>query len=136
MKKFKSPWLLAIGAKLLALFPLFVFGLGFLSVKALIIAKIALILALSLSGFSGFGGLGGGSPLGFLGKVAGGGLGGGLGLLGSGVASGAATAGGYAGGAASNGWSSTGAAGSTYPYARSYDDAQDAAYSAHAPSTE
>jgi hypothetical protein len=138
LKKFGgSKIFLAIGAKLIALLPLFVLGLGILSVKALVVAKVALVLALLLSFSKGLGGgiggglLGGGPGLGLLGKVA---SGSGLGLLGAGA--GAATAGGYAGGSASNGgWSSTGAgAGSTYPYARSYDEAQEVAYSAHAPS--
>jgi hypothetical protein len=80
------PSLLAglIGKKIFAVLPLFLVGIALLSVKALITAKIAFMLAL-ISAVSGKGGSSGGSAGGIggiggiLGKVAGlsGGLGGG-----------------------------------------------------------
>lgn len=129
-----------LGGKIFALVPLFLVGIGFLAFKALIVSKIALVLALVLSagkmlGGGGGGGLGGLGGLGVLGKVAG------LssGLVGGGASS-SGSAGGYANtGATGGGYSNTGATGagwsgsgnSAYPYARSYDEAQDLAYSAH-----
>lgn len=135
-KKMIAPLLLGLGAKFVAVLPLFVVGLALLSFKALVIAKIALLLALGLALAKGIGSAG--SGLGLLGKVAGGGAGGllgGLGSLGS-LAGGSAgvSNGGYAGGS-SAGWSTSGSGASAgYPYARSYDEAQDLAYSAHASS--
>lgn len=162
LKKLLGPILLGLGSKIFALLPLFLVGLAFLAFKALIVSKIALVLAgvLAVSKMmSGGGGLGGlGSGLGILGKVAGlsagaGGLLGGLGGLSGGSGAGAGYAGGATGatgagyansgsyanqGSTGGGWSSGG--NSAYPYARSYDedahDAQDLAYNAHAAQTE
>ena len=147
-KKLKKFLPMLLGGKLFALVPLFLVGLGFLAFKALIVSKIALVLALVLSagkligggggGGLGLGGLGGG--LGVLGKIAGlssGLVGGGVSPAGSGYASSGNSAGGYSNtaggyantGATGAGWS--GAGNSAYPYARSYDEAQELAYSAH-----
>lgn len=80
MKKM-IPSLLAglIGKKIFAVLPLFLVGIALLSVKALITAKIAFLLAImcAVGGKGGAGGSGGVS--GILGKVAG--LSGGLGGL-------------------------------------------------------
>ncbi|CRK87110.1 CLUMA_CG000871, isoform A [Clunio marinus] len=136
LKKLIGPLLMGlIGKKMLAIVPIFIVGLALLAFKALVVSKIALLLAVVLlvSKIAGGGGSGGGGGLGILGKVAGlsGGLGGGLlgGGSSGGYANSAATAGGYGGG--SQGWSSGGGGGS-YPYARSYDVAQDLAYSGQA----
>lgn len=121
LKKVAGPLLLAFGAKLVALIPLFLGALIFLAIKALIVSKIAFVLA-AILGFQRFGlggGLGGvGGTLGLLSKVTNGGLGG---------------AGWNNGGQPAAGWSSgTGvAANSAYPYARTYDNAQDLAYNAY-----
>ncbi|XP_070507762.1 uncharacterized protein Osi14 [Chironomus tepperi] len=135
-KKLKGPLLMFLGSKIFALVPLFLVGLAFLAFKALIVSKIALVLALVLSVgkmMGGGGGLGGLGGLGVLGKVAGlssGLVGGGASSAGSGYANSGATAGGYTNtGATGAGWSGSG--NSAYPYARSYDEAQDLAYSAH-----
>lgn len=48
MKKVLSPTALWIGAKLLSTIPLFLLGVGFVSAKALIIAKIAFVFAIIL----------------------------------------------------------------------------------------
>ena len=136
-KKLKGPLLMFLGSKIFALVPLFLIGLAFLAFKALIVSKIALVLALVLSAGKmlggGGGGLGGLGGLGVLGKVAGlssGLVGGGASSAGSGYANTGATAGGYSNtGATGAGWSGSG--NSAYPYARSYDEAQDLAYSAH-----
>lgn len=113
LKKVAGPLLLAFGAKLIALVPLFLGGLIFLAIKALIVSKIAFVLA-AILGFQKFGG-GAGAGLGLLSKVTGGGLGGG-----------------WQSGAQSAGWSSgTGAGVAQYPYARTYDNAQDLAYNAY-----
>lgn len=150
LKKLIGPLLMGlIGKKIFAIVPLLFVGLAVLAFKALIVSKIALLLAVVLTLTKGLGGLGGGGGgggggLGLLGKVAG--LSGGL--VGSGLLSGlsggtgggsagnyantGATGGGYSSGGSqsSGGWSS-GGGNSGYPYARSYDvDAQDLAYSA------
>lgn len=142
LKKMKKPLLMLLGTKIFALVPLFLIGLAFLALKALVVSKIALALALILSVGKIFGGIGGGSSgglgglggLGILGKVAG------LSAGASGLLGGGSSAGGYAntgataGGYANSGSSATGAgwsANNAYPYARSYDEAQDLAYSAH-----
>lgn len=112
LKKVAGPLLLAFGAKLVALIPLFLGGLIFLAIKALVVSKIAFVLA-AILGLQKFGSGGGG--LGLLGKVANGVQG---------------WSGAGAGG--SGGWSSgaTGL-GTQYPYARTYDNAQDLAYNAY-----
>lgn len=87
-KKLKKliPSLLAglIGKKIFAVLPLFLIGIALLSVKALITAKIAFLLAIMCAVGSKAGGSGGsggsGGIGGILGKVAG--LSGGLGGLG------------------------------------------------------
>lgn len=106
LKKVAGPLLLAFGAKLIALIPLFIGGLIFLAFKALVVSKIAFVLA-ALLGLQKFGTAAGGLNL--LGKVVGGGFSSG-GLPGT--------------------WSSA-ALGSQYPYARTYENAQDMAYSAY-----
>lgn len=112
LKKVAGPLLLAFGAKLIALVPLFLGGLIFLAVKALIVSKIAFVLA-AILGIQKFGGHAGG--LGLLSKVTQGGLGGG-----------------WASGAQSAGWTSSGTGvAQQYPYARTYDNAQDLAYNAY-----
>lgn len=116
LKKVAGPLLLAFGAKLIALVPLFLGGLIFLAFKALIVSKIAFLLAAVL-GLQKFGGGGGGLNL--LSKVTGG--------AGAGVGTG-----GWASGAQSGGWSSGSGLSSQYPYARNYDNAQDLAYNAYA----
>lgn len=112
LKKMAGPLLLAVGAKLLALIPLFLGGLIFLAVKALIVSKIAFVLAAIL----GVQKLGGGGGLGLLGKLGGGGGGG---------------AAGWGSVPSSSGWSTSGSVGGAYPYARNYDTAQDLAYNAY-----
>lgn len=136
---------LLIGKKIFAIIPFFLVGLAILAFKALVVSKIALLLALALTASKMMsGGGGGGGGLGILGKVAGlsGGGGGGLGGLLSGLGgggggggsgsgysgAGASSGGGYSSGGQGGGWSS-GSGNSAYPYARSYDDAQDLAYS-------
>lgn len=134
-KKLKGPLLMFLGSKIFAIVPLLLIGLAFLAFKALIVSKIALVLALVASAgklIGGGGGLGGLGGLGVLGKVAGlsSGLVGGGASSGGGYANSGATAGGYSNtGATGAGWSGSG--NSAYPYARSYDEAQDLAYSAH-----
>lgn len=70
-----------IGKKIFAIVPIFFVGLALLAFKALVVSKIALLLAVVLLATSkiGGGGGGGGGGLGLLSKVAGlsaGGLGG------------------------------------------------------------
>lgn len=125
IKKIAGPLILAVGAKIFALLPLFLGGLVLLATKALIVAKIAFVLAAVL----GFQKLGGSSGSGFnlLSKFTGGNSGATQGWAApaqQGWSSGAAV------GGAQQGWSS--GSSSSYPYARSYD-AQDMAYSAQAP---
>lgn len=112
LKKVAGPLLLAFGAKLIALVPLFLGGLIFLAIKALIVSKIAFVLA-AILGIQKFGGGGGG--LGLLSKVTSAGLGSG-----------------WPSSAQSAGWSSGTGAAQQYPYARTYDTAQDLAYNAYA----
>ncbi|XP_035777566.1 uncharacterized protein LOC118458805 isoform X1 [Anopheles albimanus] len=126
LKKVLGPLVLAIGGKLFALLPLFLGGVALLAVKALLVSKVAFVLAAILAAQKFLGG-GGGSPLNLLSKVAGGGSSG----VSGGVAAGGA--GGWSSGAASSGWSNAGAASAQYPYARSYDTAQELAYSAQVP---
>lgn len=116
LKKLGGPLLLAIGAKLVALIPLFLGGLIFLALKALVVSKIAFVIAaiLGLSKLGG-GGLGGG-----LGSGLGGGL---LGKVSNGL-------GWPSNNQATPGWSS-GSAGASYPYARNYETGQDLAYNAY-----
>lgn len=127
IKKFIGPVALAIGAKLVAFFPLFLGAIAILATKALIVAKIALVLAAFL-GIQKFGG-GGGSGFNLLSKVAGGSGGQGWASPSQGWSSGGGNAGG-----GTQGWSSGSSSGS-YPYARSYD-AQEKAYSAQIPDKE
>ena len=119
MKKMMGPIALAIGAKLVALIPIFLGGLVLLATKALVVAKIAFVLAASLAAQKLIGG--GGSGFNLLSKFSGAGAGGAQGWSAGGNQAGWST-----GGAAAQGWS-TGAANAQYPYARSYD-AQEAAY--------
>lgn len=112
LKKVAGPLLLAFGAKLIALVPLFLGGLIFLAIKALVVSKIAFVLA-AILGLQKFGT--GGSGLGLLSKVTGGGVGGG-----------------WSSGASNAGWSSGSGLSSQYPYARNYENAQDLAYNAYA----
>lgn len=67
MKKMIGPLALAIGAKLIAIIPIFLGGLAILATKALLLAKIAFVLAAGL-GIQKFLG-GGGSGFNLLGKV-------------------------------------------------------------------
>lgn len=83
LKKMIGPLLMGlIGKKIFAIVPIFFVGLALLAFKALVVSKIALLLAvvlLATSKLGGGGGGGGGGGLGLLGKVAGlsaGGLGG------------------------------------------------------------
>nr|XP_014096325.1 uncharacterized protein LOC106621844 [Bactrocera oleae] len=108
LKKMLGPIAIAVGAKLFAVIPIVLGALALLTTKAVIVAKIALLLALIVSGSRFFGGLG--NKFG--------------GALGSGY-----NAAGWSGGN-SAGWSS--GAASSYPYARSLD-AQQLAYSEQAP---
>lgn len=110
LKKVAGPLLLAFGAKLIALVPLFLGGLIFLAIKALVVSKIAFILA-AILGFQKFGAAGNG--LGLLSKVTNG-------------------VGGWSSGAQTNGWSSGSGISQQYPYARNYENAQDLAYNAYA----
>lgn len=114
LKKVAGPLLLAFGAKLIALVPLFLGGLVFLAIKALIVSKIAFVLA-AILGLQKFG-AGGAGGLGLLSKVTGGGAGG---------------LSGWQSATPSAGWSSGSGIASQYPYARNYDTAQDLAYNAY-----
>ncbi|XP_055852413.1 uncharacterized protein LOC129916462 [Episyrphus balteatus] len=119
MKKLMGPLILAVGAKLFALVPLLLGGLALLATKAIVVAKIAFLLALAVSASKLFGGAG---------KL------GGLGGLGGGAAGLANSAGWQQ--PAQQGWSSGGA---SYPYARSLgdddssEDAQELAFHAQIP---
>lgn len=123
IKKVIGPLAIAIGAKLIAIVPIILGGLILLATKALVIAKVAFVLAAILG----------------VQKLLGGGAGG-LSLLSK--ATGAAPAG-QAWPASGNGaWPASGAqsysaggATGSYPYARSYD-AQDLAYSAQNPAAQ
>lgn len=127
MKKMMGPIALAIGAKLVALIPIFLGGLVLLATKALVVAKIAFVLAASLAAQKLIGG--GGSGFNLLSKFAGAGNAGAA----QGWSAGGNQAGWSTGGAATQGWSS-GAASAQYPYARSYD-AQEIAYNGQVPAT-
>ncbi|KFB51857.1 AGAP003465-PA-like protein [Anopheles sinensis] len=129
LKKVLGPLVLALGGKLFALLPLFLGAVALLAVKALLVSKVAFVMAAVLAAQKFLGGGAGGSPLNLLSKVAGGGSGGAV--VGGGASAGA---GGWSSGASAGGWSNTGAASAQYPYARSYDTAQELAYSAQAPS--
>lgn len=101
--------------------------------KALLVSKVALVLAVVLAVKKFLGGaVEGAGTLGLLSKAVGGAAAAGAGALGAGaLAAGAGGAtGGWSSGAGAQGWSQGSA---QYPYARSYDTAQDLAYSAQAP---
>uniref|UniRef100_A0A1A9W5M6 Uncharacterized protein n=1 Tax=Glossina brevipalpis TaxID=37001 RepID=A0A1A9W5M6_9MUSC len=98
MKKILGPLIMAVGAKLFAVIPLVLGALALLTFKAVIVAKIALVLALILSGSRLLSGLGNKSDGGLAGAYN--------------------SAGGWAG-PANAGWNA--AASSSYPYARSID---------------
>ncbi|KAK3932282.1 Iron-sulfur cluster repair protein YtfE [Frankliniella fusca] len=112
MKKMMGPIMAGIALKIFAVVPILIGFLGLLAVKALVIAKIAFVIAAVIAAQKLLGGGGGGI---------GSGLGGWTGGAGAGWSSGA-------GGA---GWSGNGG----YSYKRSMDEAaaSDLAYSAHAP---
>ncbi|XP_055904679.1 uncharacterized protein LOC129940389 [Eupeodes corollae] len=119
MKKLMGPLILAVGAKLFALVPLMLGGLALLATKAIVVAKIAFLLALAVSASKLFGGAG---KLGGLGGIGG--------------AAGLANSAGWQQ-PAQQGWSS---GGSSYPYARnlgdledSEEDAQELAFKAQIP---
>jgi len=141
MKKFIGPLLLGLGGKIFAVVPLFLVGIAILAVKALIVSKVALFLAILLAaGKMMGGGGGGGGGLGLLGKLGGAGAGllGGLSAGGNGGGNSYSNgnSGGYASsGSTGGGWSS-GSGNSAYPYARSYDEAQDLPYSGQVQQTE
>lgn len=110
IKKFVGPLLLAFGTKLIAFVPLFLGGLIFLAIKALVVSKIAFILA-AILGFQKFSAGGGG--LGLLSKVTNG------------------VSGGWPSGASNSAWTSGSSLSQQYPYARNYENAQDLAYNAY-----
>lgn len=113
---------MAIGAKVIALIPIFLGGLILLATKALVVAKIAFILA-SILGFQKLSGSGG-SGFNFLSKFSGAGT--------NTSPQWANPAPAWSNAASTQGWSS--GAANSYPYARSYD-AQDLAYSEQVPSS-
>ncbi|XP_055587748.1 uncharacterized protein LOC129740164 [Uranotaenia lowii] len=127
LKKILSAVVLAVGGKLFAILPLLLGVVALIAIKALFVSKIAFVLAviLALKKFLG-GAVGGSGTLGLLSKAVGGAVGGGAS---AGVASSAGSAG-WSSGSGASGWSQ---GNSQYPYARSYDTAQDLAYSAQAP---
>ncbi|XP_019540195.2 uncharacterized protein LOC109411175 [Aedes albopictus] len=133
LKKVLGPLVLAVGGKLFALLPLLLGGVALLAFKALLVSKVALVLAVVLAVKKFLGGaVEGAGTLGLLSKAVGGAAAAGAGALGAGaLAAGAGGAtGGWSSGAGAQGWSQGSA---QYPYARSYDTAQDLAYSAQAP---
>lgn len=71
LKKLAGPLVLALGAKVVALLPLFLGGLVLLATKALVVAKVAFVLAAVLAVQKLLGSSGGFSGSGFnlLGKV-------------------------------------------------------------------
>lgn len=69
MKKMMGPILLAVGAKVLAIIPIALGGLVLLATKALVVAKIAFILAVVLGLQKVLGGGGGAGGLNLLSKV-------------------------------------------------------------------
>ncbi|XP_055383064.1 uncharacterized protein LOC129613136 [Condylostylus longicornis] len=113
MKKIMGPLMMAVGAKLIAMIPIFLGGLALLAIKAVVVAKIAFVMAILLGASKLFAGGAGG----VLGK-----LGGGTGYNNAGWNSG------WSGAQGTGGWTAAGTGG--YPYARSYDtqEAQDIAY--------
>lgn len=127
IKKLKlvKPIILAVAAKLLAIAPLFLGGLVLLATKALFVAKIAFLLAAAL----GFSKLGGSGASGLLSKFTGAGSNGAESQGWSNAGSSQGWSSGNAG--SSQGWSS--GASASYPYARSYDVAQELAYNAQMP---
>lgn len=113
--------------------PLLLGGVALLALKALFVSKIALVLAIILAVKKFVGGaVEGASTLGLLSKAVGGAAAGAGALGAAALGGGAAGAGGsgWASGGGANGWNQGGA---QYPYARSYDTAQDLAYNAQAP---
>lgn len=66
MMKMIGPIILAVGAKLIALIPLFLGGLVLLATKALVVAKIAFFMAAALTAHKL---IGGGAGLNLLSKV-------------------------------------------------------------------
>lgn len=131
IKKLKlvKPIILAVAAKLLALAPLFLGGLVLLATKALFVAKIAFLLAAAL----GFSKLGGSGASGLLSRITGAGNSGAESQGWSNAGSSQGWSSGNTGGS-SQGWSS--GASASYPYARSYDVAQEMAYGAQMPQAE
>ncbi|XP_001656217.2 uncharacterized protein LOC110680904 [Aedes aegypti] len=133
LKKVLGPLVLAVGGKLFALLPLLLGGVALLAFKALLVSKVALVLAVVLAAKKFLGGaVEGAGTLGLLSKAVGGAAAAGAGALGAGALAGGAggATGGWSSGAGAQGWSQGSA---QYPYARSYDTAQDLAYSAQAP---
>jgi len=122
IKKIAAPIILAIGAKVIALIPIFLGGLILLATKALVVAKIAFILA-SILGFQKLSGAGG-SGFNLLSKFSG------AGASATPQWNNAAPA--WSNAASTQGWSSGSA--NSYPYARSYD-AQEMAYSEQVPTS-
>ncbi|GAB0087565.1 osiris 14 [Sergentomyia squamirostris] len=122
LKKLAGPLVLALGAKLIAVLPLFLGGLVLLATKALVVAKVAFVLAAVL-GIQKLLGSSGGSGFSLLGKVAGAGNS-------QPTWNSAPQNAGWSSGT-SQGWTSGTSAGS-YPYARSYD-AQELAYNGQIP---
>lgn len=122
IKKIAAPIILAIGAKVIALIPIFLGGLILLATKALVVAKIAFILA-SILGFQKLSGAGG-SGFNLLSKFSGAGA--------SATPQWGNAAPAWTNAASTQGWSSGSA--NSYPYARSYD-AQDMAYSEQVPTS-
>lgn len=104
LKKVAGPLVMAIGAKLITIIPLILGALALLTFKAVIVSKIALVLALFVGASKFFGGN----------------------KLGQGI--GGYSANQYTGG--NSGWSS---GSGSYPYARSLSDAQDMAYEKQVP---
>ncbi|PSN49205.1 hypothetical protein C0J52_16940 [Blattella germanica] len=131
MLKALLPIIMGVAAKLALVIPLGLGLIGFLALKALLVSKVALILAgvVALQKLFGGGGLGG--------------LGGGKNGWSSGGNSGWSTGGvggGWSNGGASGGWSTSGSGGSSAGYYRSFDasapvDAHDMAYKAQIPLT-
>lgn len=103
LKKIAGPFIMAVGAKLITIIPLALGALALLTFKAVVISKIALLLALFIGASKMFGG----NKLGQTGI------------------------GGYNANqwSGNNGWSS----GSAYPYARSLSEAQEMAYEKQVP---
>lgn len=109
MKKMMGPILAGVALKIFAIVPIVIGFLGLVAVKALVVAKIAFVIAAVIAAQKLLGGGGVGA-----------GLGGWTGGAGQGWSSGAGSA----------GWSGNGG----YNYKRSMEESNDMAYSAHAPS--